>query len=210
MNDAESALRKILEGERGRIRPLSPSEIDLFIDYYRLILKWNPLLHLTTLTSPADFALRQLGEALIAEEYLLGSISEFWDIGSGAGIPGLPVAIRRPALKVRLIESNRRKAIFLDEVAAHLNLYQVNVLNERFSRLSPPNGVCLSARAVERMESMVEEILSHLAVCQQILLFGNRELETNLGKIAVSGWILEAVLLPASKDRFLYHLRRST
>ena len=176
MSEAESALRRMLEVEGGRFRPLLSSEIDLFVNYYRLVLKWNPLLHLTTLTSPADFALRHLGEALIAEENLVDSIAEFWDIGSGAGIPGLPVAIRRPDLIVRLIESNRRKAIFLDETAALLGLSRVKVVNERFSMLTPPGGVCLSARAVERMESIVGEILDHKDVFRQILLFGNREL----------------------------------
>ena len=210
MSEAESALRKVLEDERGQIRPLLASEIDSFVSYYRLVLKWNPLLHLTTLTSPADFAIRHLGEALIAEEHLLDSITEFWDIGSGAGIPGLPVAIRRPVLPVSLIEANRRKAIFLDEAAAVLCLSRVKVLHERFSKLLPPNGVCLSARAVERMGLVIDEILAHQDVCRQILLFGNRELESKLANSAVSGWKLEIKLLPASKDRFLYNLRRST
>ena len=210
MSEAESALRTILEDERGRIPPLLASEIDLFANYYRLVLKWNPLIHLTTLTSPADFAHRHLGEALIAEEHLSSSVAEFWDIGSGVGIPGLPVAIRRPDLHVRLIESNRRKAIFLDEAAALLNLSRAKVLNERFSKLSPPDNVCLSARAVERMESIVDEMLGHQAVCRQILLFGNQGLESKLANYTNTGWILEIVLLPASKDRFLFDLRRST
>jgi 16S rRNA (guanine527-N7)-methyltransferase len=210
MNEAAGELRKIIEAERGRIRPLSASEIDIFVNYYLLVLKWNPLLHLTTLTSPADFALRHLGEALIAEEKLIDSIPEFWDIGSGVGVPGLPVAIRRPDLNVRLIESNRRKAIFLDEAAALLGLSRVKVVNARFSNLSPSSGICLSARAVERMELIVDEILDHRNACSQILLFGNQELASKLAHYTVSGWELEAELLPASADRFLFNLRRST
>ena len=210
MSEAENELRRILKVEGGRFRPLLASEIDLFVKYYRLVLKWNPLLHLTTLTSPSDFALRHLGEALIAEDHLLSAITEFWDIGSGAGVPGLPVAIRRPDLKVRLIESNRRKAIFLDEAATILGLSQVKVLNERFSSLIPPSDVCLSARAVERMESIVDEILAHREICAQVILFGSRELRAKLETNADSGWTIGSILLPESSDRYLFDLRRST
>src|SRR6185369_4459750 len=101
---------------------LSEHEKDLLERYYKLVLKWNDRLHLTTITAPDAFVRRHLDEAIFVEKRILPIVDEFWDIGSGVGIPGIPVAVRRPDMEVRLVEANRRKALFLEEVVAELQL----------------------------------------------------------------------------------------
>lgn len=189
-------------------RPLLQSEIDLCLLYYDLVCKWNPLLHLTTLLSPEDFAVRHLGESFLAESRLLPDIKELWDIGSGAGIPGLPIAIRRPDLSVKLIESNRRKAVFLNEAAFALGLGRVRVLAERFDSLPlPTTDTCLTARAVERMEMVVREIISRSRASSQLLIFGNKELAALIESELPPDWQLVPVLLPGSAGRYIFDLK---
>ncbi|MCW5968520.1 MAG: class I SAM-dependent methyltransferase [Blastocatellales bacterium] len=193
------------------VRALDPSEIDRCALFYELVRKWNPLLHLTTLISPEDFAHRHLAESFVAESRLRDDVVELWDVGSGVGVPGIPIAIRRPKLLVRLIESNKRKAVFLDEAAVLLGLEQVSVFADRFESLPPPpDCACLAARAVERMESIVDEIAARSSGAVQLLLFGGADLECVIGTVASNIWSVDIIRLPRSADRRLYDLQRST
>lgn len=209
MDSDLNQLRQILAQSPSQLsRPLSQSEIDLLCHHYQLLLKWNPLLHLTTITSPAEFATRHILESLLAEDILLPELSEIWDIGSGAGFPGIPIAIRRPHLSVRLIESNKRKAIFLSEAAHALGLTRIEVVNRRFEALtSPPPGSCLLARAVERMDRLAPELLARATTASQILLYGNSELLSNLTPAIEGQWSVREILLPDSMDRRLFDIR---
>lgn len=182
---------------------LSEHETDLFERYYKLVLKWNDRLHLTTITTPEGFVRRHLGEALFVEKRILPAVDEFWDIGSGVGIPGIPVAVRRPDIEVRLVEANRRKALFLEEVVAELQLARVKVINARFDTIdtfSPQ--ACLAARAVERMERLVREIVKTGAA--QILILGG----TGLIVPAGAGWRVQRHRMPHSTGRLLFELVR--
>lgn len=193
------------------VRALSPTEIERCVLYYELVCKWNPLLHLTTLVAPEDFAFRHLGESFVAESRLRSDVSVLWDVGSGVGVPGIPIAVRRPDLNVKLVERNRRKSVFLDEAVAMLHLARVSVFSGRFDSLPfPPPGACVTARAVERMDSVVAEIFSRSSGAIQLLLFGGRNLEPLISATAADIWRVEVALLPNSDDRRLYDLQRST
>jgi 16S rRNA (guanine527-N7)-methyltransferase len=184
---------------------IGATEEDLFERYYKLVLKWNDRLHLTTITTRDAFVRRHLGESLFAEKRILPFIDEFWDIGSGVGIPGVPVAVLRPGMEVRLVEANRRKALFLEEVVAELQLKRVRVINARFETIhgfSPQ--ACLAARAVERMERVVQEIVRKGSGVAQILILGGARLVVSAGP----GWRVERHRMPQSTGRWLLELVR--
>ena len=184
---------------------LSAYDVLLFERYYRLVLKWNDRLHLTTITRPKAFVERHLGEAIFTENRILPWVEEFWDIGSGGGLPGIPIAILRPEMEVRLVEANRKKVLFLEEVAAALELGRVKVINARFETVdafSPQ--ACLSARAVERMERVVREIVRKASGVAQILILGGAGLVMSPGP----EWRLERHRMPHSTGRWLFELVR--
>src|SRR4029079_1440638 len=184
---------------------IGTTEEDLFERYYKLVLKWNSRLHLTTLTTPDAFVKKHLNEAIFVEKRILPTIDEFWDIGSGVGIPGIPVAVLRPNLEVWLVEANRRKALFLEEVAAELQLKHVRVVNARFETIdafSPQ--ACLAARAVEKMERVVRDILRKGTGVTQILILGGAGLVVT----AKPGWRLVRHPMPNSTNRWLFELVR--
>lgn len=145
---------------------------DLIAQYYQLVLKWNDRLHLTTITDPDQFLERHVFEVLASLPLIDPSVRVLWDLGSGLGVPGIPFRLFRPDLEVVLVESNRRKVLFLETVISELSMDRMSVLHRRIEDLSPlGRGVLLTGRAIERMEALFPTILRLGAEASQILLF---------------------------------------
>lgn len=185
----------------------SDTEIQSFDQYYRLVLKWNARLHLTTITDPQSFFERHLLESARAEELITDDIDQVWDLGTGLGVPGIPIAVLRPAVSVYLVESNRSKAIFLEEAISALRLVNAGVVRSRLERLDElPAASCLTARAVEKLESLIPEILRIGTRSSRLLIFGNRELADRLAVLVPPGSnprSITAHQLPGTDNRFL-------
>ncbi len=97
--------------------------------YLDLLAKWNRAYNLTAVRDPADMVARHLLDSLAALPFVHGATLA--DLGSGAGLPGVPLAIARPELAVTLVESNGKKARFLREAARSLPLPNVTVAEAR-------------------------------------------------------------------------------
>lgn len=212
MSNSKDTLAILLR-QHGRLsgRSFSEEEIERLLKYYQLTLKWNSRLHLTTLSSPQDFFERHLRESEFADATLLPAVMQVWDLGSGLGIPGLPMAILRNELPVTLVESKRNKAIFLEEVAASLNLTNLSVVNSRIESLEllPPFS-CLTARAVEHMSGLIPLMMKLGEDCAQLLFFGSIPLFQTIQRQAPANFTLTRLPLPKSENRFLISLTRST
>src|SRR6202041_1504910 len=90
--------------------------------YLDLLLKWNARTNLTAIRNPEEIVRRHFGESLFAARHLDPNTSSLLDFGSGAGFPGLPIALLRPDVQVTLAESQNKKATFLREVVRNLAL----------------------------------------------------------------------------------------
>lgn len=206
VNQLEHLLRQAEKPGGGQF---SAAQIGQLAHYYELVLKWNQRLHLTTITNPQEFLDRHVLESAFAESHLLKSISELWDLGTGLGIPGIPMAILRPEMTVNLVEANRSKTVFLDEAVFALQLSNVKVICSRFETLSLlPEGSALTARAVEKMEKMVSEIIKLGEQAAQILLLGSSDLAERIKREIDAGWKMKPLLLPKSDNRLLIKLYR--
>lgn len=86
--------------------------------HFELLLKWNRTINLTRIVDPAAAARKHYAESIFLARQLPGQ--RIVDIGSGGGFPGIPAAIVRPELKLTLVESDQRKAVFLREAVAQL------------------------------------------------------------------------------------------
>jgi 16S rRNA (guanine527-N7)-methyltransferase len=129
---------------------LSPEQLDQTSIYLDLLLKWNARINLTAVRSPQEIVTRHFGESFFVASRLLPateSISVI-DLGSGAGFPGLPLAMFAPSASVTLIESNTKKAAFLNEVIAMLKLKNVVALRQRGEDCSQTARL-VTMRAVE-------------------------------------------------------------
>lgn len=192
-------------------RRFTELEIDLFCRYFQLVLKWNDLLHLTTITAPQDFAKHHIFEAAFALQNIHPIIQRIWDIGSGAGIPGVPFAILRPDLSVSLIESNKKKAIFLKEVKFELGIHNLQILNERFEKIQPAGLTdCITSRALDDLCALMPAILEFGQASAQFLFFGTESLLAAIQPQIPALWHISPLLIPQSHHRLTISLSRST
>jgi 16S rRNA (guanine527-N7)-methyltransferase len=98
----------------------APLVLSRLSGYLELLLKWNARTNLTAIRDPEEIVRRHFGESLFAGRYLSPETKTLLDFGSGAGFPGLPIAILRPEIAVTLAESQNKKATFLREVVRTL------------------------------------------------------------------------------------------
>jgi 16S rRNA (guanine527-N7)-methyltransferase len=105
------------------------------LQYLALIRKWNQVHNLTAVREPEAMLVRHLLDSLAVLPHITGP--RIADIGSGAGLPGIPLALARPQWHVTLVEINHKKAAFLRQVQIELNLKNVEVTAERVENFHP-------------------------------------------------------------------------
>jgi 16S rRNA (guanine527-N7)-methyltransferase len=110
---------------------LSPEQHEKLGRYLDLLLAANQRMNLTRITDRAAAEVQHVGDALTLLPFLPAGRHRLADVGSGGGVPGMPLAIAWPDAEVFLIEATRKKADFLREAAAKLGLGNVTVINER-------------------------------------------------------------------------------
>lgn len=113
-----STFRDLLFQEFLPYRHLSPAELELLERHYLLLQRWNRTLNLTRITDPIDTVKLNYCESLFLGMKLPPGPLRVADVGSGAGFPGIPIAVVRSDITVTLIESHQRKAVFLRESSA--------------------------------------------------------------------------------------------
>ena len=113
---------------------LSHDQVVQLYNHYALLVRWNKKMNLTSVAPGEETVIRHYCESLFFAAHLENNASSIADIGSGAGFPGVPIAILKPDWKVTLVESNQRKAVFLRE--ATRSLANVSVVAQRAEELS--------------------------------------------------------------------------
>jgi 16S rRNA G527 N7-methylase RsmG len=121
--------KSLLTSEFAPIRSLTRTQLSLLEEHYQILCRWNKRMNLTRIRSIRDAIQFHYCESLFLAEWLPKRGLRIADVGSGAGFPGIPIAILRSDCKVDLIESHQRKAAFLRE--ATRGLPNVNVVPRR-------------------------------------------------------------------------------
>lgn len=179
---------------------LSNDDIDGLTDYYELVLKWNPRLHLVGLCSPEEFATRHVLESLVLLTHLSndGLIA---DVGSGAGLPIIPCLIVRADLCATLIEASQKKAVFLNEALKRLpNPETHRVLVTRFEDTPTLETEFVTCRALERFQQLLPKLIDWAPASSTLLLFAGPALREKIEALLPSA---RADLIPGSEQRFL-------
>lgn len=204
-------LEAVLKAGGSGGKSFSDGETQQLLAYYRLVLKWNKRLHLTTLTEPEQFFQRHILESLLTASYLISTVRQVWDLGSGLGIPGVPIAVFRSDLSVHLVESSRNKALFLEEVVATLGLTNTGVVPARIELLEKlPADACLMARAVEKMERILKQILRVGQESAQVLILGNVALENIVVASIGEEWTVSSQPIAGRERGLIVNIVRST
>lgn len=125
---------ELLERELARWLRLTDHQVAALYGHYVLLERWNKKISLTSVEPGAETVIRHYCESLFFAAHLKNEVGSVADIGSGAGFPGVPIAILKPNCKVTLVESNQRKAVFLRE--ATRGLPKVEVIGQRAPAVS--------------------------------------------------------------------------
>jgi 16S rRNA (guanine527-N7)-methyltransferase len=136
------------------LEPLDSVLAGRFEEYLSLIIRWNARVNLTAIRDEEGILRRHFVESIACAKALPAGIGTLLDFGSGAGLPGIPIALCRPEIAVTLAESQGKKAAFLWEAvrvlgtAAVVHSGRAESLNTTFD--------CVALRAVDRMELAVQ------------------------------------------------------
>lgn len=157
----EAALDAALAaGARALGLPLSAEQRRVLLAYLALLDKWNAVYNLTAVRDPARMLTHHLLDSLAVVPFVQGP--RLLDVGSGAGLPGLLVAIALPELHCVLLDVNRKKTRFLTQAAIELGLSNVEVITARAEAYRPDKGFStVVSRAVGSLEHLLA-ITTHL------------------------------------------------
>lgn len=171
--------------------------------YLDLLLRWNARTNLTAIREPEEIVRRHFGESLFAGEHLGTPLPDMLlDLGSGAGFPGLPIALLRPEVSVTLAESQGKKASFLREAVRTLELPNVEVWAARAESMPEERRFhTVTLRAVDDMATAIAAAAQR-ADHQMVLLAGSPP-------VLPSGFVSEpSIPIPNSDLTILLRARR--
>ncbi|MGB9407525.1 MAG: 16S rRNA (guanine(527)-N(7))-methyltransferase RsmG [Terracidiphilus sp.] len=151
-NPAGVRLNALL-GQAG-LPPLAAAQTSRFESYLSLILRWNARVNLTAIRDEEGILSRHFVESIACARALPAGIQTLLDFGSGAGFPGIPIALCRPEIAVTLAESQGKKAAFLREAVRLLGVTTL-VHSGRAETLCSQFD-CVTLRAVDKMELAVQ------------------------------------------------------
>ena len=187
--------------------------------YLDLLLEANARMNLTRITDRAAAELQHVGDALTLLPLLPGGAIRIADVGSGGGVPGIPLAVARPDATFLLIESTKKKAAFLKQAIAALELPNVSVSEWRAEDVGHSNSretfdVAL-ARAVATMSWLAEWCLPLVKKGGKVLAMKGPKVADELPEakrtIAVAGGgeaIVHPVDLPGTEHRVIIEIAK--
>jgi 16S rRNA (guanine527-N7)-methyltransferase len=119
---------------------LSVEMADQLLAYQALMIKWNRTYNLTAIRDPEEMLVHHLLDSLVVAPLLPHGSMTLADVGSGGGLPGIPLAIARPEIQVTLIETSSKKSAFQQQVKIELGLSNVSVYSGRVEDYKPKNS----------------------------------------------------------------------
>jgi 16S rRNA (guanine527-N7)-methyltransferase len=180
-----------------------------FESYLSLILRWNARVNLTAIRDEDGILNRHFVESIVCARALPSGITTLLDFGSGAGFPGIPIALCRPEMAVTLAESQGKKAAFLHEAVRVLGIS--TTIHAQRAELLAASFDCVTLRAVDQMAGAVAVAIRLVARAGWMALMTTGSELAGLQKAAGAGFTWpEVVQLPNSSDRILALGLRST
>ncbi|QNN47947.1 16S rRNA (guanine(527)-N(7))-methyltransferase RsmG [Thermomonas brevis] len=149
------ALRPELEAGLAQLS-LEPALAGPLLDYLALLARWNATYNLTAIRDPREMLVKHLLDSLAMQPFVR-DIKTLADLGTGPGLPGIPLAIATPGLQVTLVESNGKKARFLREAVRQLKLPNAQVAESRIEAFQPDATFdAITARALATLPLILE------------------------------------------------------
>lgn len=200
----------ITRGSRSLGLDLDQAALDKLAGFVRLLEKWNRVYNLTAVREPLAMVDRHILDCLAVVPYLRGCT--LLDIGTGAGLPGLPLAIARPDLQVTLLDANAKKLRFVRQVVTELELCNATVEQARMQEYQPGRAFdMVISRAVSSLDELYRQSQHLLGAGGRMLFMKGALPEQEIAALAPERASLhcERLLVPGlDADRHLVWLDR--
>ncbi len=186
---------------------LEPAVTDRIIEYCRLLMRWNRRFSLVSFSSAEDLVQFHLLESLYLKRWIDPVPESIVDIGSGAGLPGILLALMMPETRIHLIESNKKRSVFLGEAARTLGIPNIRVFEGRYEAFDAGIKALIVARALECMLEEIPNITEHFksALGFRFLLAAN---SLRYLRLPSDRWELATHGIPMSKERVVLEVKR--
>ena len=169
------------------------------LDYLELILKWNKVDNLTAITKPAEMVTKHLLDSLAILPYISGK--SVLDVGSGAGLPGIPLALSLPELHFDLIDSQAKRTRFLQQVMIELEIKNISVIHSRVEEHHPKQKYnTIISRAFAHLEALTELTTPLLAEAGKLIVMQGAKVEKYSGNDLVISEV-DTIHLPDCDDQ---------
>lgn len=166
----------------------------LLIDYLRELTTWNATYNLTAVRDPVAMVTRHVLDSLAIMPFVSGA--NLADVGSGAGLPGVVLAIARPKLDVVMIESSRKKAAFLRHVRRRLKLTNITVVQQRVENYTPDTRFDIVTCRAFASAGDTARLAGHLiAPGGRVLLMKGRDPATELADLPLDFQTVDTMAL---------------
>ncbi len=151
----EAMARRLVAGLAGLEQTLSDEQVDAMLDYLAELVRWNRAYNLTAVTDPMEMVERHVIDSLSIRPFITGG--RILDSGTGAGLPGIVLAVAEPGRHFVLVDSNGKKVRFLRHIKRTLGLDNIEPVHARLESLDldpPPEEIV--ARALAPLARLVE------------------------------------------------------
>ena len=164
---------------------------DRLLDYLALLDRWNRTYNLTAIRDPREMLGKHLLDSLSMWPHVADG--RLADLGTGPGLPGIPLALAKPGLEVTLVESNGKKTRFLREVVRQLQLPNVRVLESRAEAVDEPGAYDqITARAMDTLAGILDVGGHLLAPAGRLLAMKGQVPDAEIAALP-PGWRVESV-----------------
>jgi len=165
---AQNLLQQIKQGCESLGLSLTDEQQVKLQRYVELLVKWNKVYNLTSVRDPSEMVNRHVLDSLTLLPYLKGD--SLLDVGTGAGLPGIPIAIAFPEIAVTLLDTNSKKTRFLQQAKAELGLDNVTVVHARVEEATLPKFAMVTARAFATIKDIIDLTGRHCDDAGSLLL----------------------------------------
>jgi len=192
---------------------LSDDDSERLLKYLSLLLKWNKAFNLTAITAPKEAIDLHLLDS-VAVTSAIQDYGSLLDVGTGGGLPGIPLAILNPAKEFTLLDTNSKKTRFLKQVVYELGLTNVSVVNQRVQDFNHQSGyACILSRAFASLSDMVQWTEHLLAAQGQWLAMKGQYPQQEIDELPETVGLVKAqeVKLPdVNANRWFIYLNKSS
>ena len=198
---------------------LDEKSIESFYKYMNILLEWNEKINLTAIIEPKEIILKHFVDSISINKYI-NNANTIFDIGTGAGFPGIPLKIINSYKEFILVDSLNKRINFLEEVKKSLELDNINLIHSRVEDLANnkvyrETGDAVVSRAVANLRVLVEYMLPFIKVGGECICMKGPNIEEELKEaqnaIDILGGKIERIdniILPEDIERNIILIRK--